>query len=166
MDTSQVWHGDHYQRTSLAKAGLIIQLNHGRNSLCASPSPFLRDFTVVHVNGQHDVKISYCGCKTHIKGNGRVEQLLRQHWMPATWRAPRTVFTFQLLNTFHLLNLQAKCNLYDFYNMIVRQTNNDDLAHLPVSSHLGPSLISFSPQDRINIMKLRLLSVFGAISNS
>jgi hypothetical protein len=61
-----------------------------------------------------------------------IMQLFRQRWLPATWNAPRTVFTFEFLNTFHLLNLQSKCNLYDYYHATLRQTNNADLQHQPV----------------------------------
>lgn len=43
---------------------------------------------------------------------------------PATTVTPRTVFTTDFLNTFHLLTLQGKLSLYDYYQSIVRLTDN------------------------------------------
>jgi hypothetical protein len=116
----------------LITVGLVVQLNHPPGAACKRSTLFTRDFTVVNVTGQHWVKIAYCKCKTHEAGNRRVDQIFRQRWMLATWNTPRTAFTFNLLNTFHVLNLQSKCNLFDFYQSVRRQTNNSDLDHLPV----------------------------------
>lgn len=38
---------------------------------------------------------------------------------------PRTAFTLDLLNTFHLITLQGKLSVYDFYRAIDRKSNND-----------------------------------------
>ncbi|GBE89394.1 hypothetical protein SCP_1600550 [Sparassis crispa] len=40
---------------------------------------------------------------------------------------PRTAFTFDYLNTFHLLTLQGKLNLYDYYKAILRKMDNTGL---------------------------------------
>jgi hypothetical protein len=118
-----------FQTASLAELGLVIQLNH-RRSPCLDPN--IRDFTIHHTNGTHRVKLSFCGCRSHIIGNSHVAQLFNQRWMPATWKRPRTAFSFALLNQFHVLNLQSKCNLYDFYCTLKRYTNNAGLTPLPV----------------------------------
>ena len=45
-------------------------------------------------------------------------------WYPASFNRPRTVFTFDLLETYHKVTLQGKLNLYDFYLAIMQKTDN------------------------------------------
>ena len=51
-------------------------------------------------------------------------QLLRFRLYPASILRPKTAFTFDLLDTFHKLSMQAKLNLYDFYNVVMQKTDN------------------------------------------
>ncbi|KAF4568149.1 hypothetical protein EYR36_010158 [Pleurotus pulmonarius] len=44
---------------------------------------------------------------------------------------PQTAFTFDVLNTFHLLTLQGKLSAYDFYLSIDHKTNNAGNLELP-----------------------------------
>src|SRR6202050_3996567 len=37
---------------------------------------------------------------------------------------PKTVFTFDILETFHELSLQGKTTTYDFYHSVIRRTDN------------------------------------------
>jgi hypothetical protein len=129
----KVLKGSFYANTTLVEEGLVVQLNHSSRTTCKKPILFPREFTVIHSSGQDVIQIAYCGCKTHIPGNSKVDQLLRTKWMPATWNAPRTAVTFDWLHRFHLLNFQSKCNLYDFYHATLRLQNNADLFHQPVS---------------------------------
>jgi hypothetical protein len=110
----------------------MVQLNHSTATSCKSLALFTRGFIEVDVTGQHQVRIAYCECKTHEARNGRVDQIFCQHWIPAMWNTPWTAFTFKLLNSFRILNLQSKSNLFDFYQTICCQTNNGNLDHLPV----------------------------------
>ena len=69
------------------------------------------------------VCVRYCRCS----GGGLLEsyrQLLRVSWYPASVLRPKTVFTFDLLDTYHKISLQGKLNLYDFYNAIMQKTDN------------------------------------------
>lgn len=129
----QVNNGTFYEPTTLAREGLVVQLNHASHSVCRRPFLFPRPFTVVHGRGQDIIRIAYCDCKTHIAGNSRVNQLMRHRLLPATWNSPCTAITFDFLQRFHLLNFQSKCNLFDFYNATLRLQNNADLFHQPVS---------------------------------
>jgi hypothetical protein len=97
---------------------------------------------VVHTNGPHRLKIAYCRCRSHIKGNGNVEQLFRERWLPVTWRATRTVFSFDVLNHFHLINLQSKTNLYDYYQTLTRILDNAGLMPNTVSGKLSGQIVS------------------------
>jgi hypothetical protein len=117
---------------SLSDLGLVIQLNH-RGSSCSRPDLWKRDFTIVHVNAVHSVKIAYCRCRSHELGNSNLNQLFRERWFPASWTSPRTVFTFEFLNAFHIDNLQSKISLYDYYLSLLRRTNNAGLLAKVVS---------------------------------
>ena len=39
-------------------------------------------------------------------------------------KLPKTAFTFDFLNTFHLVNLHLKTALYDFWLAILHKTDN------------------------------------------
>jgi hypothetical protein len=86
-----------------------------------------KGFTVVDISGVHQVNINYCGCNPEHPLDVRI-QLLRRQWFPATTSRPQTVFTFHCLNTFHESTLQGKGNLYDFYHMLIRKTDNANIA--------------------------------------
>ena len=104
--------------------GLRVQLGHG-GSPCPCPSSGPPGFMVFDVSGIHPVNVDYCDCP---KDNvlDRRTQLLRQCWFPATFTRPNTVFTFDLLDTFHENTLQGKGNIYDFYHLLLRKTDNAD----------------------------------------
>jgi len=75
---------------------------------------------VFDLSGAHRLVVRYCGCEAappkHI-------QLLRARWFPATIDRPSTVFAFDILNFFHKLQNQNKCNPYDFYHAIIQRAN-------------------------------------------
>lgn len=78
-------------------------------------------------------------------------QLLRARWFPATFTRPRTAFTFDCLDTFHLLTLQGKTSLYDFYHTVLHKTDNMELQKPVVSisfSHLISIEFAFITQHR------------------
>ncbi|KAJ7827921.1 hypothetical protein B0H13DRAFT_2240976 [Mycena leptocephala] len=52
------------------------------------------------------------------------EQLLRIKWLPSTGKRPRTAATFNVLRRYHLLSLESKCSMGEFYQSLARQTNN------------------------------------------
>jgi hypothetical protein len=129
-----------FQKTSLMRLGLVVQLNHRRGP-CPNPLPPVL-FTVYDINGVQSVHVQYCGCDQFASrsGNARLDQIFAQQWFPATWKQPRTVFTFAVLHFFHVLNLQSKCNMFDFYRTILRIQNNAGLDHQPVSDMLNESV--------------------------
>jgi hypothetical protein len=123
-----------FKDTSLMDLGLVVQLNH-----CLGSCPVRETATVVlnvyDINGCHQVRVNYCGCARSISesGNSKLDQIFAQQWFPATWKQPRTVFTFRLLRQFHIINLQSKCNMFDYYQSIVRMRNNAGTKYQPVS---------------------------------
>lgn len=91
-------------------------------------------------SGIQAVNIDYCDCPTDFRLDRRT-QLLRQGWFPATFSRPNTVFTFDCLDTFHEHTLQGKGNLYDFYNLLIRKTDNPNISDTVVSNFL--KMLSF-----------------------
>ena len=69
---------------------------------------------VFDITDIHAVNIDYCESPNDDRVD-RKSQLLRHSWFPATFTRPNTIFTFDLLDTFHENTLQGKGNIYDFY---------------------------------------------------
>ncbi|KAM6491450.1 hypothetical protein JOM56_013019 [Amanita muscaria] len=116
------WNGSFFEKASLQSLGLRIQLGHG-GLPCHSPSPGPLGFCVVDLSGIHYVSVDLCDCLGHGIIPSRM-QMLRAGWFPATFTRPKTVFTFEILDTFHELTLQGKTTAYDFYQTILRKTDN------------------------------------------
>jgi len=131
---SQIWDGHFFKDTSLTALGLVIQLGHQIGDACHSPTP-LRDLMVFDLSGAHRLVVRYCDC---IGAPARHIQLLRGRWFPATINRPSTAFAFDILDFFHKLQDQNKCNPYDFYNAIIQRTDAARLNPEIVSSFLPP----------------------------
>ncbi|KAH8109623.1 hypothetical protein DFH11DRAFT_1469634, partial [Phellopilus nigrolimitatus] len=116
----QVWTGEFFRKTSLQVLGLRMQLGHD-GGLCHNRAAANKNFIVMDISGFHLANIDFCACSgaspLHI-------QLLRAGLFPASIDRPRTVFTFDVLKTFHELTLQGKTNTYDFYRAMARKTDN------------------------------------------
>lgn len=78
---------------------------------------------MIDLSGYHLVRVRFCMC-SQSSFLDRFRQLLRVRWYPASILRPKTVFTFDLLDTYHKISLQGKLNLYDFYNTILQKTDN------------------------------------------
>lgn len=97
---------------------------------------------VFDLSGAHRLVIRYCNCDP--PASKRV-QLLRARWFPATIKHPSTVFTFNLLDFFHKLQNQNKCNPYDFYHAIIQRTDAAGLNTEIVRSSFIFLLLFYSP---------------------
>ena len=75
---------------------------------------------VFDLSGVHRLVVHYCGCDGNLSKD---IQLLDAYWFPATIYCPATTFAFDILNFFHKLQDQNKCNPYDFYNAITQHLN-------------------------------------------
>jgi len=130
---SQTWDGHFFKDTALTALGLVIQLGHQVGHTCPSPTP-LRDLMVFDLSGAHRLVVRYCDC---INAPARHIQLLRGRWFPATIDRPSTAFAFDILDFFHKLQDQNKCNPCDFYNAIIQRTD---------AAGLNPEIVrSFCP---------------------
>ncbi|KAH8103711.1 hypothetical protein DFH11DRAFT_1768670 [Phellopilus nigrolimitatus] len=121
------WCKTHWRRTSLAIMGLVVAFGH-KGGLCPNPEPLARTVTVIDVSGIHKVKVSLCDCSAASAEAGLPHnQYLRVGWFPATYKHPRTVVTFSCLAQFHLLTVQGKVTGFDYYQTLVRLTDNTNI---------------------------------------
>jgi hypothetical protein len=116
----QGWNGFYWQRSSLLKQGLRIQLGHD-GSKCPKPRTCKENFTLFHTNGAHQVHVIFCGCKG---SKAMWIQCFRKRWWATTTKSPKTAFSFDFLDHFQSLNLQGKLTLYDYCNVICHLTDN------------------------------------------
>ncbi|KAJ7222855.1 hypothetical protein B0H12DRAFT_1241055, partial [Mycena haematopus] len=111
------WTEGRFDRTTLKKLGLRIQLGHAVDD----------DFVVIDIHQIHEVGVDFCGCET---AQPRDVQLLRARWYPATGKSPRTAATFSVLRRYHLTTLESKCSVSEFYNSLSRGTDNTGTARV------------------------------------
>lgn len=119
---------------------------------------------VFDMSGIHAINVDYCECPRD-EALDRRTQLLRHKWFPVTSSRPNTVFTFDCLDTFHEHTLQGKGNLYDFYHLLVRKTDNTNVSDTIVCTNVCPwfhKLTNLSIS--IVIRKFIGFSEFGEIS--
>jgi hypothetical protein len=116
--------GTHFERTSLQALGHVVHFGHDGGEQCDTPEEVQNDFTVFATNGVHHVAVRFCGCHHATGGSRRIIQLLHASWFPATLSRPRTAFTFDVLDSFHLLTLQGKTSAYDYYLSLVHKSDN------------------------------------------
>jgi hypothetical protein len=129
---------------------MVLQLGHN-GSPCPSPGALQTNFTVVDVSGIHQINLRYCECH-HVVGGSRSHiQLLRARWYPSTVAYPRNAFTFDLLDTFHLITLQGKLSAYDFYNALHHKSDNTGLWKLKVRSAASAPFVHCS-HDAIELL--------------
>lgn len=132
----------------LATLGLVVQLGHTPGSSCPAMHRGRYKFTVIDVNGIHNVAVQFCGCDSRIAHR---QQLMRVCWWPATARDPSTCATFGVLRLFQNLNCLGKVSSYFFLRSLELLTNADGLNPLPASflhSILRMRLVLISLQNR------------------
>ncbi|EIN10007.1 hypothetical protein PUNSTDRAFT_133777 [Punctularia strigosozonata HHB-11173 SS5] len=113
------WNEKYFEDSSLDSLGYTLRMCP-LGERCGNPVPAHRNFVAFHTNGYHRLRVMFCGCGTALK----YEQLLSFRLFPATSTEPQTVFSFEFLNLFHLLTLQGKLTLHDYYQAIIRCTDN------------------------------------------
>ena len=91
----------------------------------------LAHLMVFDLSGVHRLVVRYCGCR---EAPSKYIQLLRARWFSATIDRLSTVFAFDVLDFFHKLQNQNKCNPYDFYNAIIQRTD---------AAGLNPEIVRF-----------------------
>jgi hypothetical protein len=86
--------------------------------------------TIVDRSGVHEIGIRWCCC---LNAPERDMQLMITGLFPATFRNPRTAFTFRVLEEFHLDNLECKTTPSQFFSRLKRMTSDEFPNSVPVS---------------------------------
>ncbi|KAJ7145502.1 hypothetical protein C8R46DRAFT_918383, partial [Mycena filopes] len=120
------WAEGCFERVSLKSLGLRFYLGRElhQDRICPAPKRAAnkkKNFVVIDDYGLHEVDLYYCACG---KGPSYPVQLLRIKWLPSTGRRPRTASTFRVMRRYHILSLESKCSMGEFYNSLARHTNN------------------------------------------
>ena len=85
--------------------------------------------TIVDRSGVHEIGVRWCCC---LDAPERDVQLLSAGLFPATFRNPRTAFTFRVLEEFHLDNLECKTTPSQFFSRLKRLTSHEFPNAVPV----------------------------------
>ncbi|KAF9006302.1 hypothetical protein BDZ89DRAFT_1144835 [Hymenopellis radicata] len=118
---AEEWHaGGFFLRRDLRHFGFELDLGHPGGT-CPTPRPAV-DLIVVDVNGIHDCRVRYCGCRG--SEVSRLDQLMRTSLFAATTAQPRMAFTFRILRTMNLEHLECTANVYDLAATLQRLTDN------------------------------------------
>jgi hypothetical protein len=91
--------------------------------------------TVIDRSGVHEIGVRWCCCPGAPE---RDMQLMVAGLFPATFRNPKTAFTFRVLEEFHLDNLECKTTPSQFFSRLRRLTNDEFPNTVPVgqASHI------------------------------
>jgi hypothetical protein len=82
----------------------------------------VRDFTIIDHNGFHNRRLQFCGCsRSDLEA---WQQLIAVRLFPATFKQPRTAFTFTALKQFHIHSLTSKKSAYDYMKALCKLTDN------------------------------------------
>jgi len=97
----------------------------GRNDKDGNPV-----VTVIDRSGIHKIGVRWCCC---LDAPERDMQLMAAGLFPATFRNPKTAFTFRVLEEFHLDNLECKTTPSQFFSRLRRLTSDEFPNTMPVS---------------------------------
>lgn len=149
----QEWNGRFFAQKSLDELDLKIYLGHDGDPCPSSRCSTPKRLVVIHTNGVHTRRLVPCWCAEVL--SPEPHQLLRSRFFPATWRDPKTAFTFDVLKAFHTLQLVSKISAQHFFDVLERYSN-------PVS----PDLVEVC-NILIPIMIFRSVDLYsGSISTS
>lgn len=149
-DDLQEWNGLFFEKTTLQSLGLVIQLGHNPGEACPAPTPSPRASMVIDTNGFHPVNLQYCQCSQMARAGDTTEQLIRAELVGATLTDPSTFCTVRVLDHFHLLTLQSKITVYDFYMTLQKLTDIAGIRHGYVSTSSTPQYNTYCNGSRID----------------
>ncbi|KAF8266490.1 hypothetical protein EI94DRAFT_1701677 [Lactarius quietus] len=113
---------DSCQASSCEKDDVTANFNFGSSKPdCHNKDgkPFI---TVIDRSGIHEIGINWCHCPEAPKHD---LQLMMAGLFPATFHNPKTAFTFQVLEEFHLDNLECKTTPSQFFSRLKRLTSDE-----------------------------------------
>jgi hypothetical protein len=85
--------------------------------------------TVIDRSGVHEIGVRWCCCPDAAE---RDMQMMAAGLFPATFKNPKTAFTFRVLEEFHLDNLECKTTPSQFISRLRRLTSDEFPNTVPV----------------------------------
>ncbi|KLO14505.1 hypothetical protein SCHPADRAFT_826309, partial [Schizopora paradoxa] len=122
----EYWNMKYWEKSTLQRLGFTLHLGHN-GATCPLPDGVGRVIHVLHCTGLHDVRVVFCGCHQsglRFEDDSNINQLLRARLFPATPGRVQSAVTFECLNEFHILTTQGKLTAMDYYETLVRLTDN------------------------------------------
>ncbi|PPR01280.1 hypothetical protein CVT24_005956 [Panaeolus cyanescens] len=110
-------YGEKGRGTEIANAAKKARVEHTDPDVREPHWDFKR---VVHTNGIHYLPVVHCDCEGTL---GLTMDAIAFGLMPASFTQPKTFFTSQLLDFARLCNLELKCSLYQFHQLLLRVTS-------------------------------------------
>ncbi|KAJ7100504.1 hypothetical protein C8R44DRAFT_642046 [Mycena epipterygia] len=126
------WEGKYFSRVSLKDLGLVLQtcpnMKPGtlRCTQVSTKSVARIEMTLGEHNRFHDVYVETCGC---VETTGAQllplwRQLMAVQLFPASFKSPRTVFTWMVMKQFHIHCLASKKSAYNYIKALCKLTDN------------------------------------------
>jgi hypothetical protein len=88
---------------------------------------------MIDISGVHRHRVRWCHCPSKDEPQW---QLFKTGLFPATFKHPRSAFTFQVLDYFHIDQVECKTSANNFYSKLRRLTNNAFPDTVSVSLHI------------------------------
>ncbi len=104
--------------------------------------------TIIDRSGVHEIGVRWCCCPDAPEQD---MQLMAAGLFPASFRNPRTAFTFQVLEEFHLDNLECKTTPSQFFSRIRRLTSDEFPNTVPVGQPSTSADKRLTSRNRIDI---------------
>ncbi|VDC02624.1 unnamed protein product [Peniophora sp. CBMAI 1063] len=124
------YNGSFYEKIREADLGVRIQLMHPPGESCSFRAVHqIKDFTIIHTNGIHQVPVDFCGCDKGADIPYHI-QLLRSRLWPATCVNPQTATTHEALDQFTRISLLGRLNVYDYYRSLRTATDGARLCEI------------------------------------
>jgi CxC2 like cysteine cluster associated with KDZ transposases len=137
----QVWNGDFFKKVSLRDLGFILHLGHQgqpcpslhpnasfpplhseHSSSSENLPPKHSKMTIVDRFGIYEHNVEWCACPGNHK---RDLHLFRMRLFPASINDPKTAFTFQGLNYFHIDSMECRTSAGNYFKKLKRLTNEN-----------------------------------------
>ncbi|KAI0084023.1 hypothetical protein BDY19DRAFT_899301 [Irpex rosettiformis] len=113
-----------WTRVTLEELGMVIRLGCHGEKPCDGRLSSPRDICVVTLLGLQTAKVHFCGCNVGDGGSPpHYVQLLEVGLWPGTWKLVRTVFSFQVLDSFCRLSNQGSITAHDYFQSLIRRTD-------------------------------------------
>jgi hypothetical protein len=106
-----------------------FQLGFGSSKPGQNDKDGNRIITIIDRSGIHEIGIRWCCCPNAPEHD---MQLMAAGLFPATFRNPKTAFTFRVLEEFHLDNLECKTTPSQFFSRLRRLTSDEFPNTVPV----------------------------------